>query len=799
MAIQGVKSAKSFVNIQEMKDFTIPLLPIKDLVLYPNLIICVLVGREDSIKAIEKALQLDSKICIFSQKDANIEDVTTNDLYEFGVMAEIVEYFMLPDQTYKVILKGLEVLKLKSLIKDELQGWLAFIEKVNLFVLLKDKKERKALQSLVIDEFEQYCKVKKIYDPELINYLKYLEDSFCLVYNIVSKIEMNVKEKQEFLMQFDEKKILETVIEHLTSDIEILSIKRKINNRVKSQIEKNQKEYYLNEQIKAIYKELGSDEEDELAKILEQINKKPLTPHAKETALLEYKKLKNMNQYSAETSIIKNYLTFLLELPWGVKTKTLNNFEKIKHSLDSSHYGMKEVKERIYELIVQYTKVKNEHRKSPILCFYGSPGIGKTSIAYAIGDALGIKTISIPLGGLKDESILRGHRKTYIGAMPGKIIQAIHDAQSLNLVIILDEIGSIGSDWRGNPEDVLLEILDPIQNKYFQDNYLGTGFDLSGIIFVATTNTINNLKPALLDRLEVIKLSGYSQEEKHEIAFNYIIPKLLTEYGLVSDNIEINKETMDEIIRFYTYESGVRGLTKQLSKIIRKVMCEIAEQAKDKKSKSSNITIHINNNNLKQYLKKPVYFDTYKNRQDQVGVVTGLGYVEGREGQEGELLTIESALVKGDGKIEFTGNLGDMMKESINIAHKLLISKANQYNIDQELFKNNNIYLNFPSGGIPKDGPSAGTAIFCSLFSLLKNTAFPSNVAMTGEISLYHVLKIGGVKEKLLAAYRHGIKKIFIPYDNEVDLQDLNEDILEKIEVIPVKTVDEILANLKLI
>lgn len=793
MSLSDIKVSKNYSVDKIYTDLSVPLLPLKDLVLLPNLIVCVLVGRDNSIKAIERASKLDSKIFVCTQKDSTVEDIILDDLYGYGVMAEIVEYFILPDNTYKITLRGLDIRKLQSVYQDDLDGWSVFVEMHEAKILIEDENERQALQGVVLDQFEQLCKIKKIYDPELIAYLKNLDDSFNLVYNIISKIDLKISEKEKFLCELSENILLKNLNEHIISDMNILDIKRRINNRVKSQVEKNQKEYYINEQIKALQKELGtSDEEDELSDMLEQIKTKPLSAHAKETALTEYKKLKNMNQFSAENSMIKNYLSFLISLPWGIVSKTTKNLDNIKTSLSVSHYGMQEVKDRIYELIVQYNKVKSsELRKSPILCFYGAPGIGKTSIAYAIGEALGLETISIALGGVRDESVLRGHRRTYIGAMPGKIVQAIKDAKSSNLVIILDEIGSIGNDWRGNPEDALLEILDPIQNKYFQDNYLGTGFDLSGIIFVATTNTVDNLKPALLDRLEVIKLSGYTQEEKNAIAFDYLIPKLLKEYGLKDSELKIDSEAVDEIIRFYTYEVGVRGLNKQLSKIIRKVMCTIEE----KKEKE----VIITKDNVKTFLKKPVYFDSYKDRMDRVGCVTGLAYLQGREGQEGELLSIESMLLPGEGKIEYTGNLKDMIKESIQIAYKLLFSKAYKYNIDASFFKEKNLYLNFPSGGVPKDGPSAGVAIFCSLFSTFKNIPFPSNVAMTGEISLYDVLKVGGIKEKLLAAYRHGIKKIFIPHDNEIDLQDLDKKILDDMEIIPIKTVDEVLVNLKLI
>lgn len=779
-------------NFDQQNALGTAILPLKDLLLFPTLTAPILVGRHYSLKAINYSKNINDKIFVITQRDSIIDDISREDLYDYGVLATIIDMIKLPDDTIKLTLKGEEIFYLNDLEISDIAGWYGNILPIER-CFLSSEEERLTLQKMVVDVYERYSKIKKIYDSDLIAYLNGINDSFNLVYNLISRLEMKVQKKENFLAIFNEKKILEKVLFQLEAEIKMLDIERKVKNRVRNQIEKNQKEYYLNEQMKAIQKELGDcdDIKADINEIAEKIKTVKLSQHAKEIALNELKKLKHMNQYSAENSIIKNYLDFLLSLPWGIYKEQNMDLDDIKAKLDKSHFGMKEVKDRIYELIVQRNRVKNETKQSSVLCFLGAPGIGKTSIAYAIGDAMGIPTISIPLGGVKDESVLRGHRKTYIGAMPGKIIQAIKDAKSSNLVIVLDEIGSIGSDWRGNPEDVLLEILDPIQNKYFQDNYLATGFDLSNVIFVATTNSISNINPALLDRLEIMKLSGYTQEEKLIIAFDYIVPKLLKEYGLEKDQIEISEELMNIIIRFYTYESGVRGLEKQLAKIFRKVMCKIVEDKVEK--------FILNEELLKNYLKKEVYYDLYKDREPKKGVVTALAYLDGREGQEGQVLIIESALVPGTGEIEHTGNLGSMMKESIQIAHKVLISNSEKYGINLDNLNLKNFYINFPSGGVPKDGPSAGVAIFNSLYSLCKDIPFPSNVAMTGEISLYSVLKVSGIKEKLIAAYRNNIKKIFIPKDNQVDLIDIDENILKDMEIIPVKTVDEILLNLDLL
>lgn len=777
-----------FTSNKEKDVVVLPLLALKDLSPFPEMIMPIFVGREKSVKAIDYANASNGNVFLICQKDPTLEDVEQGDLEEYGVIAEIKQVILLQDRTLKVLLECKYTASLIEMRESEKCGMEAFVKECYRAYSIGLQEERQALQKTLKSEFDKYLRMTKTFDTNLVNFLETLHDSFEIGYYISERVNLSNIEKQKVLSIKDEEELLEYLILKIEYLIKVVEIEKRIKNRLKSQIEKNQKDYYLTEQMKAIQKEIGEGEDsrEEVSKLEEKIHKVKLSEHARNTALAEVKKLKYMNQFSSEFSVIKNYLDFLLELPWGINTETNKNLDEIKQSLEASHFGIKEVKERVYELIVQRNRVKS-FSKSTILCFYGAPGIGKTSFAYAIGKAMGLKTVSIPLGGVKDESVLRGHRRTYIGSMPGRIIQAVKDVGSSNLVIVLDEIGSMGSDWRGNPEDVLLEVLDPMQNKNFQDNYLGTGFDLSGIIFVATTNYLDTIKPALLDRLEVIHLTGYTQEEKEKIATDYLIPKILAEHGLTKEQFSIDKERLNTIIRNYTYESGVRGLEKQLSKIIRKAMCEIEAQKIDK--------IDITEERINTFLKKPVYRPEER-KESRIGVVNGLAYVRSREGQEGEVLLIESTLTPGEGKVEFTGNLGNMMKESIQIAYKKLLSKSDEYGINAEDLKNKNVYVNFPSGGTPKDGPSAGVAIFCSIFSTLKGIKFPNEVAMTGEITLYDTLKVGGIKEKLLAAYRNGITKVFLPYDNSLDLEDISKEVLDNIEVVLIKKPEDVLENL---
>lgn len=770
------------------KIISLPLLPLRDVVAFPGMTLPLFVGRERSINAIKAANEY---IFLIAQKDQLVEEPLIDDLYKIGVIAKIKQAINLPDKTIKILIEGESLAKLDDIIKiddsDHLVGKIQLIEHVK----EQDNEEHIALRKTLRNTFDQYMKTQKKYSAELSNYLENITDSFKLVYIIATHIEIKAENKQKILETFDSTKLIELMLKFIESEMEILQAERRIRSRIKSQIEKNQKEYYLNEQMKAIQKELGEadDSKEEIHRFEIKIEQTALSESAKIKALAELKKLKYMNSLSAEASVIRNYLDFLLSLPWGKYTEIETDLNKVKKLLETSHYGMQKPKDRIYELIIQRKRVHNIAR-APVLCFHGAPGTGKTSLAYAAGQAMGLKTIRIPLGGVRDEAVLRGHRRTYIGAMPGKIMQALKDAQSSNLLIIFDEIGSMGHDWRGNPEDVLLEVFDPIQNRSFQDHYVEEGFDLSGVIFMATTNTLD-LKPALLDRLEIIEISGYAQEEKHMIAKNYIIPKLEIEYGIKTSEFNIGNKEIDKIIREYTYEAGVRGLEQKLAQLIRKTMCKLEEDKINKKRKTK---IVIDNEKIKEFLGHPIYMPDTRGETPEIGIATGLAYVEKREGQEGEVLYIEAKIVPGHGKVECTGRLGDVMKESAEVAFKYLLANAAKYQIDLTMLKEKNIHVHLPAGAVPKDGPSAGVAMFCAMLSAIKGIPIRSDIAITGEISLYKVLKVGGIKEKVLAAYRRipKINTVFLPNENINDLDEISDEIKKAIKIIPIKSVDEV-------
>lgn len=807
----------------------LPLLPLRDVIAFPGMTIPLFVGREKSINSVNYA---DEYIFLISQKDSQMEEPVQDDLYEIGIVAKIKKAIVLSDNTLKVLVEGETIARLKNFIQedDKLFGEIEIIENKEAQKTL-DNQEHIALRKTMCSVFDQYMKAQKKFSVELSHYLENISDSFKLVYIVATHMELPVEAKQRILENQDSSNLIETVIGLIESEMDILQAERRIRSRIKSQIEKNQKEYYLNEQMKAIQKELGEadDFKEELARLEAKIEKTKFTESAHQKAKGEFKKLKSMNPMSAEASIVRNYLDFLVALPWGKHTPIKTDLDSIKEELELSHYGMKKAKERIYELIIQRKRVKDIAR-APVLCFHGSPGTGKTTLAYAAGKAMGLKTMRISLGGIRDEAVLRGHRRTYIGAMPGKIMQAIKDAQSSNLLIIFDEIGAIGRDFRGNPEDVLLEIFDPIQNKTFQDHYVEEGFDLSGVIFMCTTNSLD-LNPALLDRLEIIDVSGYSQEEKHKIANEYILPKLLKEYGVKESEFIIeNQNHIDTIIRDYTYESGVRGLEQKLATLVRKAMCKLEESAnksksiknskaanknKDNKKHNEDETviemiakieisneviskILVNEEFIKDALGKPIYTPEDRADKSEIGVATGLAYVEKREGQEGEVLYIEAKMVPGDGKVECTGRLGDVMKESAQVAFKYLLSNAEKYGVDLAILKEKNIHVHLPAGAVPKDGPSAGVAFFCAMLSAIKNIPIRNDIAITGEISLYKVLKVGGIKEKILAAYRRvpKINKIYIPFDNLADLDEIPENVKASTQIMGIKSVDEVVAEI---
>ncbi len=778
------------------KSVTLPLLPLRDVVAFPGMTLPLFVGREKSIQAIKAANEY---IFLVAQKDALVEDPTLDDLYEIGIIAKIKQAITLPDRTIKILVEGENLARLEEIIKiDDSDHLCIKAELIETEYVEKNNEEQIALRKTLRATFDQYMKTQKKYSAELAGYLENINDSFKLAYIIATHMEMKSENKQHVLEEFDATKLIERMLKYIESEMEILQAERRIRSRIKAQIEKNQKEYYLNEQMKAIQKELGEvdDAKEEIYRFEMKIDQAQLSESARAKAKGELKKLKMMNPLSAEASVVRNYLEFFLSLPWGKNTQMEANLETVKDMLEHSHYGMKKAKERIYELIIQHKRVKNITR-SPVLCFHGAPGTGKTSLAHAAGLAMGLKTMRIPLGGVRDEAVLRGHRRTYIGAMPGKIMQAIKDAQSSNLLIIFDEIGAMGNDWRGNPEDVLLEVFDPVQNKSFQDHYVEEGFDLSGVIFMCTTNTLD-LKPALLDRLEIIEVSGYAQEEKRMIAQNYIIPKLKEEYGIQDNEFKLGNKEIDKIIREYTYEAGVRGLEQKLAQLMRKTMCSLEEHARGKKNSNKKAIVKITDKEIKEFLGHPTYTPEQRGHKPEIGISTGLAYVDKREGQEGEVLYIEAKMVPGNGKVECTGRLGDVMKESAEVAFKYLLANATKYKVDLSALKEKNIHIHLPSGAVPKDGPSAGVAMFCAMLSAVKGMPIRGDIAITGEISLYKVLKVGGIKEKILAAYRRTpkINTVFLPHDNINDLDEIPQEIKSSIEIIPIKSVDEVIKKI---
>ena len=774
-----------------MSIFRIPLLPLRDVVAFPGMTIPLFVGREKSINAIKSECE---KVFLVAQKDPEMEDPNLEDLYSYGVVAKVKQAIVLHDKTIKILVEGESIAKLDEIF--EVDGYLESTGSEMAFPAIKkdDFLQLSALRKSLISSFADYSKAQKKFSADLINYIESAEDFFKLSYIITTHLDIASEEKQSILQEFDVIVLMEKILAIIASQMDIIQAERKIRSRIKSQIEKNQKEYYLNEQMKAIQKELGDAEDprEEVRRFEEKMKKVKLSKAAVEKVKGELKKLKGMNSVSAEASVIRNYLDFILELPWGKKTNLNLDTKKAKEVLDESHFGMEKAKDRIYELLIQHKRVKKVE-KAPVLCFHGSPGTGKTSLSNAAAKAMGIKVARISLGGVKDEADIRGHRRTYIGAMPGRILQAIKNAGSSTLLIILDEIGGIGQDWRGNPADALLEVLDPVQNKDFQDHYLEVGFDLSNVIFMATTNTLN-LPPALVDRLEIIEVSGYTQEEKKSIVKKYIFPKVLKEYGLSVNQVSINDEKIDEIIRHYTYEAGVRDLERQMAKLARKIMRHLEENPDEK-------NVSLDSDKIREFLGRPVYDKSAKEAEDKVGVVNGLAYVSKREGQEGEILSIEAKLIPGgSGKVEFTGRLGDVMKESAQVAFKYLLSNSKEYDVDTSIFKENNIHLHLPAGATPKDGPSAGVAMFCAMLSAVKNKPLRADIAITGEISLHNVLKVGGIKEKVLAAYRHEpkIKSVYIPYDNKHDLEDVPEEVKKSLDIVLAKSVKQVVDGVML-
>ncbi len=755
-----------------------PMLPLRDVVVYPQLVIPLFVGREKSINAIEKANEGDKKILLVAQKTAGMDEPNVKDLYTIGTVATILQMLKLPDGTVKVLVEGTERAQIET-FKEGDDHWTADYK----IILLKERKDKKTLAFMrsVFSQFDQYVKLNKKIPPEILTSLTSITDPGRLADSIAANLTLKLSEKQRILECFDIRERLDLLLNVMESEIDILQVEKRIRGRVKRQMEKSQREYYLNEQVKAIQKELGEqDENADLEELETKINDVKMTDEAKEKCLSELKKLKLMSPMSAEASVIRTYIETLINLPWHETTKISEDLYSAEESLDDDHYGLEKVKERIVEYLAVQNRVGK--LKAPILCLVGPPGVGKTSLGQSIAKSVNRKFIRMALGGVRDEAEIRGHRRTYIGSMPGKILQSMTKAAVKNPLFLLDEIDKMGQDFRGDPSSALLEVLDPEQNHTFSDHYAEIEYDLSDVMFVATANSMNIPEP-LLDRMEIIRLAGYTEQEKLNIAKKYLIPKQLKTHGLRVLELKISDRAVRDIIQYYTREAGVRKLEQEIAKICRKVVKSISANKKIKK-------ILVSNKNISEYLGVKIYDIGLAFKKNQVGQVTGLAWTQ----VGGELLTIEAVVLPGKGKSILTGKLGDVMQESIHAAMSVVRSRADKLGIDNAFHEKKDIHIHFPEGATPKDGPSAGIGITTAIISALTGIPVDANVAMTGEITLRgEVLPIGGLKEKLLAAHRGKIKKVIIPEQNAKDLVEISDEIKSHLEIIPVKWVDQVI------
>jgi len=755
---------------------SLPVLPLRDIVVFPNSTTPLFVGREKSINALDFAMNESKKIVLLTQKNPDIDNPGEKDLYSIGTVAEVLQLLKLPDGTVKILVEGKSISKVVEFKKNE-----KFLNaELENCVLVEDKSNNLLSQAL-INKFNKLSKSSKKFSDEANLNFKNISDPNIIANKTVSTLGIELEEKQKILETLNVQKKLEMIIGHLDSELELMTVEKRIRGRVKNQMEKTQREYYLNEQLKAIQKELGEIEEgkDELKQLEDAIKKAKMPKEAEEKSFSELKKLKTMSPMSAESTVVRNYLDWMTSLPWNERSVVSTDLDKAEKILDRDHFGLEKVKDRILEFLAVQSRIKKI--KGPILCLVGPPGVGKTSLGKSIAKATGREFVRMSLGGVRDEAEIRGHRRTYIGSLPGKIIQMMKKAGKTNPLFLLDEIDKVGMDYRGDPSSALLEALDPEQNKDFNDHYLEVDYDLSNVMFVTTANTLNIPGP-LLDRMEIIRLAGYTEEEKLEIAKKYLLPKQLKDNGLKENELIIRDEEILEIIRRYTKESGVRGLEREISKLARKSVKEIVTKKTE--------TIKISNDNIDEYLgvKKFKYGEIEKT--DMVGVVTGLAWTE----VGGELLSIETVVMPGKGKLEYTGKLGDVMKESIKAAKSFIRSKCLDYGIIPPVFEKKDFHVHVPEGATPKDGPSAGIAMVTSIVSAIANIPVKRDVAMTGEVTLRgRVLPIGGLKEKLLAALRGGITTAIIPSENEKDLKEIPQNVKDGLKIIPVDHVDQVL------
>ncbi|GMQ95721.1 MAG: endopeptidase La [Gammaproteobacteria bacterium] len=757
-----------------------PVLPLRDVVVYPHMVIPLFVGREKSIQALEQAMVHDKKIFLVAQKDAGQDDPTPDDIYRIGTISTILQLLKLPDGTVKVLVEGGERARVEAFGEDE--GFFG----AELTVLDapqddEDEREIEVLTRSVLAQFEQYVKLNKKVPPEILASLTSIDDPGRLADTIAAHLSVKIDQKQTILEIESRRERLEHMIARLEEEIDLLQVEKRIRGRVKRQMEKSQREYYLNEQMKAIQKELGDmdDAPNELDDLARKIEKAGMPKEAREKATSELNKLKMMSPMSAEATVVRNYVDWLVSVPWKKRSKIRNDLSEAEAVLEADHYGLEKVKERIVEYLAVQQRVKK--LKGPILCLVGPPGVGKTSLGQSIARATGRKFSRMSLGGVRDEAEIRGHRRTYIGALPGKIIQNLAKVGVRNPLFLLDEVDKMSMDFRGDPSSALLEVLDPEQNHTFNDHYLEVDYDLSNVMFVATANTMNIPSP-LLDRMEVIRLSGYTEDEKINIAMRYLVPKQMKNHGLEEGEIGISEATIRDMVRYYTREAGVRNVEREIAKICRKVV-------KQKVSKKIEGKVRVTPRGLQKYLGVQRFRFGRKEEQDRIGQVTGLAWTE----VGGDLLTIEAAVMPGKGRPSYTGQLGDIMQESIQAAMTVVRTRVDALGIDPKFYQKTDVHIHVPEGATPKDGPSAGVGMCTALVSALTRIPVHSNVAMTGEITLRgEVLPIGGLKEKLLAALRGGIDTVLIPDENRRELTEIPANILQHLEVKPVKWIDEV-------
>jgi ATP-dependent Lon protease len=770
-------------NVPSTEIIQYPLLPLRDVVVFPHMVIPLFVGRPKSIKAMETAMEAGKSILLVAQKSAAKDDPGPQDMYSIGCVSNILQMLKLPDGTVKVLVEGGARAQISEVV-DVRTHWIA--EATAVPAEGTPPPEVEAMRRALLSAFDQYVKLNKKIPPEILTSLSGIDEAGRLADTVAAHLPLKLEQKQQVLEMFDVKTRLEHLLSQLETEIDILQVEKRIRGRVKRQMEKSQREYYLNEQVKAIQKELGEGEEGaDLEEMEKRIRRAHMPKEARKKAEAELKKLKLMSPMSAEATVVRNYIDTIVNLPWKKKSKISRDIKAAQEILDKDHYGLEKVKERIVEYLAVQTRV--DKMKAPILCLVGAPGVGETSLGQSIARATNRKFVRMSLGGVRDEAEIRGHRRTYIGSMPGKILQNMSKVQVKNPLFLLDEVDKMGSDWRGDPSSALLEVLDPEQNNTFVDHYIEVEYDLSEVMFVATANTLN-IPPPLLDRMEVIRLSGYTEDEKMNIAVRYLLPKQLKATGLKEGEVSVSEAAIRDIVRYYTREAGVRALERELSKICRKAVKQLLTEKQAGEGKPHRITVMPKN--LDKFLGVRRYTFGMAEKENQVGQVTGLAWTE----VGGELLTIEAVTMPGKGKTITTGKLGEVMQESIQAALSVVRARSRKLGVKEDFYQKNDIHIHLPEGATPKDGPSAGIGIATAMVSMLSGIPVRADVAMTGEITLRgEVLQIGGLKEKLLAAHRGGIKTVLIPDENVKDLVEIPDNVKNKLEIVPVKWIDKVL------